>query len=207
MLLGFGVSIIPEHARERSKVHCGSDEELQHQLSSDGIPLDTLPVDIHGNLRESTLSVWLHGYLEKASDDVFPSEEENNDDDDDSSFMSSSSSSFEEERDNSHANGAASNRVQDDFGPTDVLLGRGKKAQYHPGNLYFRDFLDQKRLEYEVLPRHQKKQACITFIRELLSDGIRFLTERNRSWVVADFNEVVGKVAQFFRTRRRALLR
>lgn len=203
MVLGFATGAIPQHARQRSKVHCGSDEKLQRQLSHNGVPLDTLPVDVNGNLRKSSLNVWLHKYWENASNDDVPSEEG----DDDSSFISSSSSLEEVEGENSADDGA--NPWREGFLETDVLLGRGKMAQYHPGNLRFRDFLDQKRPAYEVLSRRQKRQACITFTRELLSNGVRFLRfrESDKTWVVSDFDDAVGKVAQFFRTRRRALLR
>ena len=89
--------------------------------------------------------------------------------------------------------------------PDDILLGRGKNVQYHPGNINFRNWLEDFRDAYDDTPRHKKALIATGIIQKLSSDGIRFLKqgEDRKSWVVADSKEAEEKIKQLFRSRRK----
>lgn len=193
-------------------VHHGSHVELQYQLSTYGIPLDTFPVDANGNVRDSILNAWFYEHLEKHGGikrlDTCPSgsgQDDGDEADNDASFVSGLSS--QEDSDGaSHRNHAVPNTVVDGIWETDVLLGRGRLVQYHAGNINFRDFLDERSEGYEVLPRSERRIACANLTRELLSNGTRFLKHTDDGlWVVCGFDDIVDKVAQYYRTRRRSV--
>lgn len=195
LFLDIAMKAAPKYARERACVHYGSDVELRYRLANYGIPLDTFPVDVNGNIRESILNTWLHNHLAKEGslkshgsaiqDNSFPGDDD-----------TSSSSGDDED--------APSSSVQDGIWQTDVLLGRGRLVQYHPGNIRFRELLEEHRAEYESLLRNQRRQACIDLTNELVGNGTRFLKHgENGEWTVCCFEDAVGKVSQFYRTRRR----
>ncbi|CAJ1964106.1 unnamed protein product [Cylindrotheca closterium] len=48
----------------RSRLHYGSDIELQYQLRSHGINTDSSPIDAEGSLREDNRNDWLHEHLD-----------------------------------------------------------------------------------------------------------------------------------------------
>ena len=85
----------------------------------------------------------------------------------------------------------------------DVLLGRGKLAQYHPGNVRFRQFLESHADDYENTPRQSRTQISARWTRELLASGVHFWKKEEDGWIECSLEEVVPKVAQFFRTLRR----
>lgn len=210
LFLGLAIKAIPKYALERSKVHFGSDLKLQYQLGNCGVPLDTFPVDVNGNFRDSLLNVWFHKHWE-AEGSVSRHETDSLYDSDDGSYMSCSSSdgSVGGAIQGHHAGVVFANDGETGgIFDADVLLGRGRLVQNHPGNVLFRDFLDERRDEYEVLSRNDKRKARIKHTRELLANGVRFMRQTDSGlWVVCDFDEVVEKVAQFYRTRRRSVKR
>jgi hypothetical protein len=192
-------------ARERSRVHYGSDIELQYKLANYGVPLDTLPVDVNGNLRESILNVWIHNHL--AKERILTSRQSANSNGhlfqggDDESLTSSPA---EDDEDGAGQANDAPNSVQDGIRQTDVLFGRGRLVQYHPGNIRFREFLGEHREEYESLSRNDRRRACIDITNELIANGTRFLKQgATDEWTACDFEDAVDKVSQFYRTRRR----
>ncbi|CAJ1937590.1 unnamed protein product [Cylindrotheca closterium] len=212
LFLEIAVKSSPKYARERSRVHYGSDVELQYKLANYGIPLDTLPVDVNGNLKESILNVWLHNHLAKErslktryrsaknNGPLFPEDEDGN--------LTSSSSGGDGEGGANRANNnvASINSVQDGIWETDVLFGRGRLVQYHPGNMQFREFLGEHREEYESLSRNQRRKACVDLTNELIGNGTRFLKQgADDEWMPCDFEVAVDKVSQFYRTRRRRI--
>ncbi|CAJ1933047.1 unnamed protein product [Cylindrotheca closterium] len=58
---------LPVTCKEGAHLHYGSDLELQSLVGVHGIPQDTFPVDVFGNIREGLRNVWLHKYMSDAS--------------------------------------------------------------------------------------------------------------------------------------------
>mmetsp|Transcript_11636 Transcript_11636/g.27993 ORF Transcript_11636/g.27993 Transcript_11636/m.27993 type:complete len:302 (+) Transcript_11636:769-1674(+) len=205
VFLDCAVKAAPKSARERARVHHGSDVELQYKLTNYGIPPNTFPVDLDGNLRESILNVWFHnhlakeGYLKKSHHHHrVPSNEEES--------LSSTSSGDDEDEDGGNQANVDPNSARDGIRETDVLFGRGRLVQYHPGNIRFREFLGEHRDEYESLSRNERRQACVDLTKALVAKGTRFLKQGVvEEWTVCDFEGAVDKVSQFYRTRRRRM--
>jgi len=59
-LIGMAMSIFPEDARARARLHYGSDVELHYQLKSHGLPINTCPIDTCGNIRKDILNAWYY---------------------------------------------------------------------------------------------------------------------------------------------------
>ena len=210
VMLGISIKAYPKHARERTCVHYGSDTELQYQLANYGIPLDTFPVDMDGNVRTGIMNAWFYQHLEREGgvkknlkDDASISDQEDGDDGN-SSVSSRARANGGGGQGQPNNNNNVPSTVIDGIWESDVLLGRGRLVQYHPGNINFREFLDDHIEDYESLARNQRRRACSDLARELVAHGTRFLKQTETDlWVVCEFEEIVDKVAQFYRTRRR----
>ena len=87
----------------------------------------------------------------------------------------------------------------------DVLAGRGRIFQEHPGNVRFRQFVEKKSDEYDALDRHDKLIFTIRLTQILRADNVRFLKKAagGGTWVVLDSSEVRMKISQQFRTVRK----
>jgi len=87
----------------------------------------------------------------------------------------------------------------------DVVLGRGKRVQNHPGNMNFRSFLENYSDEYNKAARNQRRQFCTDLIQILRSEGVRFLKQSSEPgvWMECDSAQVEKKVGQFFRELRK----
>ena len=72
-LLGSLLSDFPLYSKVRSRIQVGSIIELQHALRSHGIPMDTFPLDIDGNIRDDILNEWFYKHrLEQVSHNLSP---------------------------------------------------------------------------------------------------------------------------------------
>jgi len=170
------LKFMANHSITRTRLHYGSDMERQYRLRTFGISLDNFPVDTSGDACLVNPKAWCEEYLRRGSSTI--------------------SESASHENVAPHTTGLELREI-------DVLFGRGRFIR-HPGNVRFREFLSGKTEEYERLPRHQRRSACIDYSREVMSSGARFLRQtENNLWVVCDFDQVVDKVAQYFRTGRR----
>ncbi|CAJ1958122.1 unnamed protein product [Cylindrotheca closterium] len=89
--------------------------------------------------------------------------------------------------------------------PNDVLLGRGRGSQRHPGNVRFREFLKVYQDDYNNAQRYKRVNTPTELTRILLQDGMRFLKKADGGWVESDFAEVEKKVKQVFRTRKKMM--
>ena len=91
--------------------------------------------------------------------------------------------------------------------PKDVLLGRGKASQNHPGNVRFREILAMYQEEYNNTQRYKRYDTPKEITRLLLEDGVRFLqkTENGNGWVECDAAEAEKKVKQVFRTKKKTM--
>lgn len=87
--------------------------------------------------------------------------------------------------------------------PNDVLLGRGRGSQLHPGNIRFREFLKEYQDEYNNSQRYKRVNTSAELTRILMANGMRFLKKtESGGWVESDFAEVEKKIKQVFRTRK-----
>lgn len=173
---------IPEHSRSRVRIHSASDMELRYILRGYGIPIESFPVDINGNLRSDIVNTWFYKHLQGFQERLEAGRQE---------------AKQEEEGGNQHP-------ALRGISPDDVLLGRGRLVQYHPGNVRFREFLENHADDYDNTPRNTRSRVSADWTRELLASGVRFLKNEGDEWVECNFEEVVHKVSQFFRTRRRS---
>jgi len=90
--------------------------------------------------------------------------------------------------------------------PTDVICGRGGKANSHPGNVSFRAEAQKLRSWYESSSKSEKftiSSLLVDFVRE---KGGRFLKRDSDSpgnWLEADANDVRKKASQALREGRK----
>ena len=78
----------------------------------------------------------------------------------------------------------------------DVLFGRGKPFQNHPGNRKMLQYIDQYKRQYNESPRDQKRPIVEEIIGILTSNGGRFLRRYNEDVNSTWWTKVPEKVAQ-----------
>lgn len=220
-LLGFALKMLPQHDRVRTTLHLGSDMELQYYLRGHGVPIDTCPVDATGNIRTDILNTWFCKHRDKTRQASRTATDESketcltfkmdsledsdgwNDEELDLNTISSAdpmNTTFlapigsETHADTSDKSQLSRIPIQ----PTDqdVLLGRGRKIQHHPGNNKFRAFLEDYSDEYDNAARNKRRKLCVHLRRVLAGRGIRFLEESKGVWVESDFQEAEKKIGQ-----------
>ena len=99
----------------------------------------------------------------------------------------------------------------------DVVVGRGKNIDAHPGNVQFRNLLREKYMEeYEKAPKFRKTELAERIIRHLTDSNIRFLQKNVTSekdaggngmvdgeqWIEVDFSTIREKIGRTFRRLR-----
>ncbi|CAJ1936694.1 unnamed protein product [Cylindrotheca closterium] len=223
---------VPQHARVRTRIHYGSIMELQYQLQSFGIPLSTIPFGEEGNIRNDILNVWIDRHLEETNQRIrfyrpdatrgwsqdmeIESErskqpqhghcDKNEDDAIEALGMEVHDSMWASSTEVGPDDAVPMNRTTGPIEPTemDVLFGKGYRLQLHPGNVRFREFLEQRRGEYEGTPRQNRRDIAIKFAQMLRNNGVRFLQKAgSEEWVESDSAQAETKVAQFFRELRK----
>jgi len=85
----------------------------------------------------------------------------------------------------------------------DVLLGRGRGIQSHPGNVKFRKFLEDYSNEYDQARRGKRRKIAAELSQVFGVKGVRFLEQKNNRWVESDHADAEKKIAQLFRTLRK----
>ena len=63
-LIRYCMNLFPEYARVRTRLHYGTDLEVQYNLRGHGFPIDSFPVDVDGNIRRDILNVWFENHKE-----------------------------------------------------------------------------------------------------------------------------------------------
>ena len=97
---------------------------------------------------------------------------------------------------------------QDDTRPEDVLMGRGRKLQKHPGNIQFRKWIAEQITEYEIANKHRKTEMAEKIVSQVYQNGGRFLKQcpsankDGTTWEEIDDTAARLKVAYTFRTFR-----
>jgi len=205
-----------KYGRERSRVHYGSAIELQYKLSTYGIPQDTFPIDVSGNLRKGFhTNAWFYDSLikeegntlhlirndnyslsadEESIESLSTSAGESGGDDDGAIIsMESSTENQESEIDSLRP-----------YTDQDVLLGKGFVVQNHPGNIAFREFLEEYYEEYDNAQRSSRVDIARRLTRTLRASGVQFWKEIEYTvWTETSFDEAVKKVGQVFRSARK----
>eukprot|EP00980_Cylindrotheca_fusiformis_P005718 scaffold1192_cov58-Cylindrotheca_fusiformis.AAC.12 len=169
----------------RTRLHIGSGMEIQYTLQSHGISLSTCPVDSCGEIRQKVLDSWYGNHLEYMKSTGLCVDQ-----------LVCSIPSGTREVLNSHPNF--------DVRESDVLLGRGRRFQEHPGNVRFRNALEDYRDAYDSARRNQKRRITVALREMLAADGFRFLKQvDDTNWVESDSKAVEDKIGQLFRTVRK----
>jgi hypothetical protein len=95
------------------------------------------------------------------------------------------------------------------FLPTtkDVLFGRGKPFQQHPGNIRLSLMLDSMRERYNAASRHEKTMLAMDIVMTFQANGTRFLRRVSNDidgilWEEVNDSEAREKVSQLFRSIR-----
>ena len=85
--------------------------------------------------------------------------------------------------------------------PHDILLGKGKIQQQHPGNLALMDIVSQKYGEYKGASRFEKTCIAMDIVDAVKKRRGRFLkrTESNDDWVEVDDPVARDTVSHRFR--------
>lgn len=86
---------------------------------------------------------------------------------------------------------------------TDVLLGRGKPIQNHPGNVRLSLIVESLLQNYdEVAKRQEKTRMAAETVEKMKVAGVRFLEKVSGGWVVAPDKLARERVSSTFRTVR-----
>jgi hypothetical protein len=87
-------------------------------------------------------------------------------------------------------------------GPHDVLLGRGKPLQKHPGNLRYHHIIESFEDRYESAMKLEKTTIAKEIVQQIKDAEGRFLRQDNTGWVEIDDAAARYKVSHTFRNHR-----
>lgn len=158
----------------------GTSHENAYSLMTFGIPANYLPVENAGNGTNEWHLEWLHS-REKIEAGGGSSKSDNQDE---STAASSSASSI--------------------LLPTqfDVLFGRGRRCQTHPGNVRLHIALEELFEEYDMAFKSEKVKVSEKVLKKIHENGGRFLENVNGSWCVVDDHAARKKISHDFRSLR-----
>eukprot|EP00980_Cylindrotheca_fusiformis_P012517 scaffold3074_cov108-Cylindrotheca_fusiformis.AAC.4 len=170
-------------------LHYGSDMELQYKLQDHGISLKTCPVDENGFVLQDVTKIWYEQLVENG-------------------LFTGYSNASDKGSDSSSENGSSIAIGSDGLlgvQQNDVLLGRGTAVQFRPGNIRFRNFLNEHRDAYDTARRVAKGRIVAELSQMLKSKGVRFLKAggKDKEWVECDDREVEETIARRFRSARK----
>ena len=84
----------------------------------------------------------------------------------------------------------------------DVLFGRGKPLQKHPGNLRYHHIVDSHQAEYEAMQKLAKTNLSKQIVEMFKQGGDRFLKQDEGGWLEVDDESARYKVSHSFRNHR-----
>lgn len=87
----------------------------------------------------------------------------------------------------------------------DIIFGRGRGFQNHPGNLRMRTIIEKYKNEYHSLRRQGKRDMVEKVYEEIAENGARFLKKMDGedNWVKVDVPIALQKVSHTLRCRRK----
>jgi hypothetical protein len=205
-LLGIIMNGYPRYSRVRARLHYGSDVELQYELQGHGLPMKNCPVDPSGEMRQDILNIWYEQHVASIQSRSHSVDQIVGDPGSETAATSTSTcvGPGTDVAVPVPLNPNGSVHPQIDPNSTDVLLGRGKRNQTHPGNIRFREFLDDYSDEYNKVPRKKRRRIATELSQRLNTNGVRFLKlNQDKEWVESDVATVEDKIAQLFRSFRK----
>lgn len=84
----------------------------------------------------------------------------------------------------------------------DVLLGRGKPLQKHPGNLRYHHVVENYHGLYEKAQKLEKTNLSKMIVQKMKEEGGRFLKQDDVGWIEIDDDAARYKVSHTFRNHR-----
>jgi len=84
----------------------------------------------------------------------------------------------------------------------DVLLGRGKPLQRHPGNIRYHHIVDSFHGQYEKAQKLEKTTLSKLIVEKIKNTGGRFMKQDEIGWVEIDDEAARYKVSHTFRNHR-----
>lgn len=84
----------------------------------------------------------------------------------------------------------------------DVLLGREKRILESPGNLRFRQLVDDYRDQYESVSKFEKTIVAESILKEIKDSGGRFLKQVELGWIQVCDAMARKKISHAFRNLR-----
>jgi len=181
-------NLLPSYSRVRTRLHYGTDIEVQYYLRPHGIPTQSFPIDLDGKIRWEIMNAWFYKHKEEIESQRQPG--------------GFAAIAREGATHNEEGLVERSRRVPS---KQDVLLGRGWKIQNHEGNKRFRSLLLARSAEYDDAHRLQKREIARRYVLMLRRQGVRFWkqTQDGVMWVEITTEEAENKVGQMFRTIRK----
>ncbi|CAJ1968407.1 unnamed protein product [Cylindrotheca closterium] len=198
-MIGSFMKALPRYATVRTKFHYGSALEIRYSLQSHGIPLGTYPIDSNGQIRQEMID---SSCLKHYGIDAFKYRGKSD------SFIKSNDTAIAmtpvPPTPTSSQQTRAGHSVLVEPKHTDVLLGRGKPIQNHPGNIHLRSMIEESQEQYDAIGRLEKRQMIQNIRHACHARGTRFLKQHGKkTWVLADSAEADEKIRQHFRCCRR----
>ena len=153
--------------RARFRVHEGTHTECQYKLLTFGIPIDMFPITSQGELKRSSHKQFLA--RRRAKEKTLQEGQIKYDRFDCIEFPAR----------------------------TDILVGKGKPIQSHPGNVALRATIDGLIPTYMPLKKSEKQAMTFTALHDIQSKGGRFLKQDKEGWwIVVTEPEARRKVAR-----------
>jgi len=186
ILVSLGIMAMGPFSRMHLRVHEGTLMECIYKLLTFGISSRQLPIKESDGVNTDQMIVWVkqRQTIESSRDQQKPK-------------------SKKARRPKRSSPDSCSSEFAVMPGEFDVLLGRGKSSQNHPGNIRFRQLVESKRDEYErakVLEKTLIAERVVQTIRDLPG---RFLRQDGDLWEEVDYETARDKVAHVFRDKRR----
>ncbi|CAJ1952284.1 unnamed protein product [Cylindrotheca closterium] len=87
----------------------------------------------------------------------------------------------------------------------DVIFGRGKSLQDHPGNQRMRQITNKYNNLYRTLPKSQKRDLVETVYKEIVNNGARFLTKAPNTthYLLVDVEVALQKISNSLRCMKK----
>lgn len=183
-IINFGLNIVGEDIRHRARVHFGSAIECIYLLSTFGInntPITTTSVNNEIDVRNHLQWVSTRLVIEKTH----------------------LSSPARVTKAYCAGENPSSNVIP---GDQDVLFGRGKGFQYHKGNVWCRDLVENRLDEYNLASKRKKTEIADEIVNAVFDRSGRFLRREKDRWVQVDETEARYKISHMFRGRRQRVV-
>jgi hypothetical protein len=202
--LKYMINLSPDYVKARCRIHIGSYMENRYQVKSHGIPMESYPLDINGNIREDIWLAWFYKYQQEQSDTTKVRLPLKGD---------TAHSNLWDQQGFQQTPTLGENftpnvqfTISESVRPTenDILLGRGRFAQTWPGNVRFRSFVEEQLGSYDKIPKNERQKRTIELTEELTAKGIRFFEQKESGeWFEADRTEARKRISQLFRSLRK----